>query len=145
MLGNLIHFDGPCMQFLSVRSGLCRRLQLPPRDGHPCLKLTLPTANCARDFHPIVMTHAGRTQNECLQNQCLQAFQAFDSIFCDPDWIRTNDRQLRRLMLYPTELPGQKLDAKLIKFLQLTSYSFIGIGAGAFPSVNGSMGMRSWT
>jgi hypothetical protein len=24
---------------------------------------------------------------------------------CDPDWIRTNDPQLRRLMLYPTELP----------------------------------------
>ena len=24
---------------------------------------------------------------------------------CDPDWIRTNDHQLRRLMLYPTELP----------------------------------------
>ncbi len=23
----------------------------------------------------------------------------------DPDWIRTNDPQLRRLMLYPTELP----------------------------------------
>jgi hypothetical protein len=25
---------------------------------------------------------------------------------CDPDWIRTNDPQLRRLMLYPAELPG---------------------------------------
>jgi hypothetical protein len=25
----------------------------------------------------------------------------------DPDWIRTNDPQLRRLMLYPTELPNQ--------------------------------------
>ena len=25
--------------------------------------------------------------------------------FCDPDWIRTNDPQLRRLMLYPAELP----------------------------------------
>ncbi len=25
----------------------------------------------------------------------------------DPDWIRTNDPQLRRLMLYPTELPDQ--------------------------------------
>ena len=28
-------------------------------------------------------------------------------VFCDPDWIRTNDPQLRRLMLYPTELPDQ--------------------------------------
>jgi hypothetical protein len=26
--------------------------------------------------------------------------------FCDPDWIRTNDPQLRRLMLYPAELPN---------------------------------------
>ncbi len=26
---------------------------------------------------------------------------------CDPDWIRTNGPQLRRLMLYPTELPDQ--------------------------------------
>ncbi len=26
-------------------------------------------------------------------------------LFSDPDWIRTNDPQLRRLMLYPAELP----------------------------------------
>ena len=25
----------------------------------------------------------------------------------DPDWIRTNDPQLRRLMLYPAELPNR--------------------------------------
>ena len=32
------------------------------------------------------------------------------SIFiCDLDWIRTNDPQLRRLMLYPAELPSQSL------------------------------------
>ena len=29
------------------------------------------------------------------------------ALFCDLDWIRTNDPQLRRLMLYPTELPDQ--------------------------------------
>ena len=29
----------------------------------------------------------------------------FDPLHGDPDWIRTNDPQLRRLMLYPTELP----------------------------------------
>lgn len=28
-------------------------------------------------------------------------------IFCDPDWIRTNGLQLRRLLLYPAELPDQ--------------------------------------
>ncbi len=27
-------------------------------------------------------------------------------VFCDLDWIRTNDPQLRRLMLYPAELPS---------------------------------------
>ncbi len=27
-------------------------------------------------------------------------------LFCDLDWIRTNDPQLRRLMLYPAELPS---------------------------------------
>lgn len=35
---------------------------------------------------------------------------AFVKLKCDPDWIRTNDRQLRRLMLYPTELPDQKTE-----------------------------------
>ena len=29
--------------------------------------------------------------------------------FRDPDWIRTNDPQLRRLMLYPAELPDPLL------------------------------------
>lgn len=27
--------------------------------------------------------------------------------FSDPDWIRTNGLQLRRLLLYPAELPDQ--------------------------------------
>ena len=30
-----------------------------------------------------------------------------DLLESDPDWIRTNDPQLRRLLLYPTELPDQ--------------------------------------
>ena len=34
--------------------------------------------------------------------------------FRDPDWIRTNDPQLRRLMLYPAELPDP-----LLVFLRL--------------------------
>ncbi len=28
------------------------------------------------------------------------------SLFCDPDWIRTNDPHLRRMTLYPAELPN---------------------------------------
>ena len=33
--------------------------------------------------------------------------------FCDPDWIRTSDRQFRKLLLYPAELPGRE-GAKII-------------------------------
>ena len=31
----------------------------------------------------------------------------FERAIRDPDWIRTNDPQLRRLLLYPTELPNR--------------------------------------
>ena len=43
-----------------------------------------------------------------LQKQKAECFRAPLS-FCksDPDWIRTNDPQLRRLVLYPAELPGR--------------------------------------
>ena len=45
--------------------------------------------------------------------------------FCDPDWIRTNDPQLRRLMLYPTELPDHcSWRCKTIK-IQAKSYLVI--------------------
>ena len=43
-------------------------------------------------------------------------FVQLKAVICDPDWIRTNDPQLRRLMLYPTELPDQFCRAKLINF-----------------------------
>ncbi len=36
-------------------------LQIPPRDGHPCLRLTLPTTKRIVDFHHQVIAHAGRT------------------------------------------------------------------------------------
>ena len=37
-------------------------LQIPPRDGHPCLWLTLPAAIRVADFHRQVIAHAGRTK-----------------------------------------------------------------------------------
>ncbi len=37
-------------------------LQIPPHDGHPCLRLTVPTAKSVVDFHHLVITHVGRTQ-----------------------------------------------------------------------------------
>jgi hypothetical protein len=33
----------------------------------------------------------------------------------DPDWIRTNDPQLRRLLLYPTELPNLCFKLRSVK------------------------------
>ncbi|MEC0225048.1 hypothetical protein, partial [Paenibacillus odorifer] len=39
-----------------------RFLQIPPRGGHPCLKLMATTAFAIRDFNPIDSAHAGRTQ-----------------------------------------------------------------------------------
>jgi hypothetical protein len=35
----------------------------------------------------------------------LQGFYLFLNLLCDPDWIQTNDLQLRRLPLYSAELP----------------------------------------
>ena len=37
-------------------------LQIPPHDGHPCLRLTLPTAKCVAVSHRLVPTHAGYTK-----------------------------------------------------------------------------------
>ena len=63
------------MRFLFVRRDFARRvyflpptsgfLQIPPRDGHPCLRLTLPTAKRVADFHRQVVAHAGRTTYRC--------------------------------------------------------------------------------
>lgn len=35
-----------------------------------------------------------------------------DLLFCEPDWIRTNDLLLRRQLLYPAELPVLFLSQK---------------------------------
>jgi len=37
-------------------------LQIPPRDGHSCLKLMVATANSIADFHCQAIIHAGRTR-----------------------------------------------------------------------------------
>ncbi|WP_238615380.1 hypothetical protein, partial [Staphylococcus felis] len=36
-------------------------LQIPLRNGHPCLSLTVPSTKPVTDFHRQVITHAGRT------------------------------------------------------------------------------------
>ena len=61
----------PYMRFLFVGPELCPSellaltsgfLQIPPRDGHPCLRLTLPATERVVDFHHQVIAHAGRTK-----------------------------------------------------------------------------------
>jgi hypothetical protein len=47
-------------------------LRIPPRDEHPCLRLTVPTAKSVTDFHRQVIAHAGRTTKKRLI-----IFQAF--------------------------------------------------------------------
>ena len=37
-------------------------LQIPPHDGHPCLRLTIPATERVVDFHSLVITHARRTR-----------------------------------------------------------------------------------
>ncbi|REI17829.1 hypothetical protein DOS74_02930 [Staphylococcus felis] len=37
-------------------------LQIPLRNGHPCLSLTVPTTKPVTDFHRQDVTHAGRTK-----------------------------------------------------------------------------------
>src|SRR5690606_34164109 len=50
-----------CTSCSSGRDFAAGFLQIPPRGGHPCPWLTLPTAKRVRDFHPVVIAHAGRT------------------------------------------------------------------------------------
>ena len=76
MFRRLVRFALPHMRFLFVRPGVCPCrhfaastsgfLQIPPHDGHPCLRLTVPTAKSVVDFHHQVIAHAGRTKKGAL-------------------------------------------------------------------------------
>ncbi len=52
---------GSCSSGRDFASGF---LQIPPRDGHPCLWLVVPTAKPTADFHRQAIAHAGRTTNK---------------------------------------------------------------------------------
>ena len=52
----------PASIFFLLTSGF---LQIPPHDGHPCLRLTLPTAERVVVSHHLVVAHAGRTRSGC--------------------------------------------------------------------------------
>ena len=51
-------------------------LQIPPRDGHPCLWLILLAAKRIADFHHRVSAHAGRTKTKAHNLLCGLSFSA---------------------------------------------------------------------
>ena len=55
-------------------------LQIPPRDGHPCLRLTVPATESVVDFHHQVVAHAGRTN----ERRRLERDDAFFLCFFQP-------------------------------------------------------------
>ena len=71
LFGSLAHRLRPIPGFCSSGQSFALRrtfhppqsgfLQIPPHDGHPCLRLTLPAVGRVRDFHPIERALAGRT------------------------------------------------------------------------------------
>ena len=72
-LGNLSVPNTPCMRFLFVKPRFCPWvsilptsdfLQIPSFGGHPCLRLTVPTAKSVADFHRQVIAHAERTSKK---------------------------------------------------------------------------------
>lgn len=84
----------------------------------PQLKRELPKViNVKRKFNsakPPTDPLGGQVKREChvlkqteidLSQPLKQQNRLTSVLLSDPDWIRTNDPQLRRLMLYPTELP----------------------------------------
>ena len=82
LVSRLVRFALPHMRFLFVRPGVCPCwhfaastsgfLQIPPHDGHPCLRLTVPTAKSVVDFHHQVIAHAGRTERSPLFDATLE-------------------------------------------------------------------------
>ena len=81
MYGRLVRFALPYIRFLFVRPGICPAgflilpsgfLQIPPHGGHPCLRLTVPTAKSVVDFHHQVIAHAGRTGRSPLFDATLE-------------------------------------------------------------------------
>src|SRR5699024_12569032 len=59
----------------SVRDFAAGFLRIPPRNGHPYLWLTVPTAKSVMDFHHQVIAHAGRTKNDTRTTIAQQPFQ----------------------------------------------------------------------
>ena len=57
-------------------------LRIPPRDGHPCLWLTVPATESVVDFHHQVIAHAGRTTRSRGDSFLPPRFLVFIWLFC---------------------------------------------------------------
>ena len=65
MFGRLVRLIGLLSVFYSSAQGFAYGfLQIPPRGGHPCFQLILPTVGRIVDFHHLVIAHVGRTKKE---------------------------------------------------------------------------------
>ena len=65
-------------------------LQIPPRDGHPCLWLTLLAVKRVTDFHRRVSAHAGHTHNNALAIITRALLKRLSSVF--HPLVRSNSR-----------------------------------------------------
>jgi len=63
-------FSLVCGSCSSGRDFASSFLQIPPRGGHPCLQLVVPTAKPTADFHRQVNAHAGRTKKQTARIFC---------------------------------------------------------------------------
>ena len=63
VFGRLVRLIGLLSVFYSSAQGFAYGfLQIPPRGGHPCFQLILPTVGRIVDFHHLVIAHVGRTK-----------------------------------------------------------------------------------
>ena len=61
----------PFGELLTPQSGF---LQIPPHDGHPCLRLAVPATEPVVDFHHLVIAHAERTSNSHCDSNSQRAY-----------------------------------------------------------------------
>ena len=59
-------------------------LQIPPRGGHPCLRLTLPTTKRVVDFHHQAIAHGGRTTQTGFRRGRRKPVILFSPPYTDP-------------------------------------------------------------
>ena len=93
----------PCWHFSAFTSGF---LQIPPRDGHPCLRLAVPATESAVDFHHLVIAHAGRTAKNSrnltvsgIHLEVTPGFEPGNQGFADPcltAWLCRRKNQMHR-------------------------------------------------